>query len=165
MGGLVVAVRKPGDRVPIELLAEEKLHPFVLLFRQAFHGSMIERRVVLRLIICSGEALPLSSRNALEPRINSEMVNLYGLTETTVDVTFRVYINGCGTRLAPIGRPIANTRDLFAGSLIYSLFPSGSLGSCTPAVTGWPGVLQEARADGGEFIPNPFQRQQERAAL
>ncbi|MFE3502651.1 amino acid adenylation domain-containing protein [Kitasatospora sp. NPDC059160] len=63
----------------------------------------------LRLVVCSGEALPADLRDAHHERLDAELVNLYGPTEAAVDVTCWRCRPGDGATV-PIGHPIANIR-------------------------------------------------------
>ncbi|MGH9826101.1 MAG: non-ribosomal peptide synthetase, partial [Blastocatellia bacterium] len=65
----------------------------------------------LRLIISSGEELTPNLVGRFYERVpDVEMYNLYGPTETAVDVTVWRCVNNPGRQVVPIGRPIANTQ-------------------------------------------------------
>src|SRR5262249_23825463 len=65
----------------------------------------------LKQIMCSGEALPARLAQQIQERLPGiRLHNLYGPTETAVDVTAWTYPAGFARNSVPIGRPIANTQ-------------------------------------------------------
>ncbi len=65
----------------------------------------------LRLVFCSGEALPRGLAERHQALFHAELHNLYGPTEAAVDVTYKP-ARGSSTALVniPIGRPVWNTQ-------------------------------------------------------
>ncbi|WP_194906383.1 non-ribosomal peptide synthetase [Catenulispora rubra] len=115
-------------------------------------GSLTE----LRLVVCSGEALPAPVRDlALRTWPGAGLHNLYGPTEASIDVTHHRCSSADGA-VVPIGRPIAHIRT-------YVLDRRGE-----PAPFGVPGELYLAgvglaRGYAGRpdltaerFVPCPF---------
>ena len=113
----------------------------------------------LRRVICSGEALPFELQERFFERFKNERVglhNLYGPTETAVDVTFWECLRGDKEQVVPIGQPIANTQ-------IYLLDRHGQ-----PVPVGVPGELHIGGSCVGlgylgrpeltaeKFVPDPF---------
>ncbi|WP_053640383.1 MULTISPECIES: non-ribosomal peptide synthetase [unclassified Streptomyces] len=111
----------------------------------------------LRLVVCSGEALPAELARRLHRTLpDTALENLYGPTEASVDVTRWSSRPGDDRSSVPIGRPIANTRVYVLDRLM------------APAPIGVPGELflggvQLARAYGDRpgltadrFVPDPF---------
>ncbi|MEZ0115027.1 amino acid adenylation domain-containing protein [Catenulispora sp. EB89] len=110
----------------------------------------------LRLVVCSGEALPAPVRDlALRTWPAASLHNLYGPTEASIDVTHHRCSSSDGA-VVPIGRPIAHIRA-------YVLDGRGE-----PAPVGVPGELHLAgvglaRGYAGRpdltaerFVPCPF---------
>jgi len=63
----------------------------------------------VRLMFCSGEALPKTVEAAALRIFNGAVHNLYGPTEAAIDVTaWQCTVEDVGATV-PIGRPIANT--------------------------------------------------------
>jgi amino acid adenylation domain-containing protein len=66
----------------------------------------------IRLVISSGEALPESVVKTFHSLGGVGLENLYGPTETAIDVTYHGCRGGEEYRTIPIGRPITNTRAM-----------------------------------------------------
>jgi len=69
----------------------------------------------LRYIFCGGEAMPLAVPKRLFEKLEVELCNIYGPTETCIDSTFwrctaKQWQDSSGLRGIPIGRGIDNTR-------------------------------------------------------
>ncbi|MEU5693028.1 amino acid adenylation domain-containing protein [Actinosynnema sp. NPDC020468] len=111
----------------------------------------------LRLVVCSGEALPAETVrrfHAAHPGVVLE--NLYGPTEAAVDVTAYTTVPGRVPPSVPIGRPVANTRTLVLDH-DYRVTPVGVPGEL------YLGGVQLARGYGGRpgltadrFVPDPY---------
>ncbi|MFI5780661.1 amino acid adenylation domain-containing protein [Nocardia sp. NPDC051570] len=70
-----------------------------------------ERLSSLRHVFTSGEGLPIDTARRLRSRTAARLHNLYGPTETVVEVTFHeVGAELPGQGLVPIGLPVANSR-------------------------------------------------------
>ena len=97
----------------IELINEKQISiiHFVPSMLQVIVGEPgFERCRSLRLVVCSGEALPRELQDRFFARLSCDLENLYGPTEAAVDVTRWKCEPDDGRRSVPIGRPIANTR-------------------------------------------------------
>jgi amino acid adenylation domain-containing protein len=99
-GGRIVVVPFTTSRSPeafYELLAQERvtvLNQTPSAFRQLMQAEMAvgEKPLALRYVIFGGEALEMPTLKAWFDRHGDEMprlVNMYGITETTVHVTYR----------------------------------------------------------------------------
>ncbi len=114
MTGATLTLALPGEhRDPAALIRRIRqqgittLH-FVPSMLQAFMAEPeVARCTSLRLIVCSGEALPAElAARTLKALPNAELVNLYGPTEAAIDVThWTCRLDGRDS--VPIGRPIA----------------------------------------------------------
>ncbi|MEO6193523.1 MAG: amino acid adenylation domain-containing protein, partial [Thermoanaerobaculia bacterium] len=117
-GARLVMARPGGHQEPDYLartIPEEgitTMHFVPSLLRIFLETPGIERCAAsLRLVVCSGEALPLElERRFFERLPGVELHNLYGPTEAAVDVTFWACQPDDPRGLVPIGRPVANTR-------------------------------------------------------
>jgi amino acid adenylation domain-containing protein len=122
--------------------------------------SDFERCTSLRCLFPGGEALKHSLVQLIRSRLDIEVVNLYGPTETTINATFWVTgeseSRSESTSIEPIGRPIANDRAYILDSAL------------NPVPIGVPGELHIGGASVGrgylrlpeltaeKFIPDPF---------
>ncbi len=114
----------------------------------------------LRYVIFGGEALEpamLKAWFAHHPDSSPQLVNMYGITETTVHVTFHALEEAsCMQRGSPIGRPIPSLR-------IYLLDPLGQpvpLGAVGEIHVGGLGVargyLNRPELTAARFVDDPF---------
>ncbi|MGE7391192.1 amino acid adenylation domain-containing protein, partial [Streptomyces sp. NPDC004126] len=111
----------------------------------------------LRRLLCSGEALPEETANrCLSLLPNSELHNLYGPTETAVDVTSWQCAPDAPRGPVPIGRPVWNTR-LYVLEASLRPAPVGVVGELYVAGSqlaegylGRPGLTAE------RFVASPF---------
>ncbi|ASS75391.1 hypothetical protein CIG75_10575 [Tumebacillus algifaecis] len=81
----------------------------------------------LRLVFCSGEALPFPLQQKFLARYTAELHNLYGPTEAAVDVTYWQCRPDSPWPLVPIGRPVANTQLHILDAQLQPV-PIGSVG-------------------------------------
>ncbi len=118
--GLVVA-RPGGHRDPsylTGLIADRRvtvLHFVPSMLREFLAWPDLGGCRSLRLVVCSGEALPRDLAERCAARLPAEVHNLYGPTEAAVDVTFWRHRPGRpeeSSATVPIGRPIANAKVL-----------------------------------------------------
>ncbi len=110
----------------------------------------------LRLVFCSGEALPFEVQRIFLSRSRAELHNLYGPTEAAVDVSWWHCQPDAHDGRVPIGKPIANIQ-------LYILDQD-----LRPVAVGVPGELYIAgiglatgywrnpKLTAERFIPNPF---------
>ena len=143
----------------VDLIARERvtcLH-FVPSMLQMFLHEDLRGCESLRLIFCSGEALPLEQCRRLQALPGVSAHNLYGPTEAAVDVTFWDCSRDLGPYLSvPIGRPIANTQIYIVNERLQ------------PAPIGVPGelligghnlaegYLNKPELTARQFVPSPF---------
>jgi amino acid adenylation domain-containing protein len=112
----------------------------------------------LRCIFIAGEPLPgtLVSRWRLRFRADTEFINLYGPTETTLaKCWYRVPANP-GDDVQPIGTPLPHTQVLVLGEngALCGCGEPGELVIRTPFRT--RGYLESASPEARRFRPNPF---------
>ncbi|WP_324803086.1 amino acid adenylation domain-containing protein [Pseudomonas sp. JQ170C] len=117
MTGATLVMAAPGaHRDPAELKAIiagqgiSVLH-FVPSMLQAYLASeSLADCPRLRLVMCSGEALPLDLQQRFLAQSGAGLHNLYGPTEAAIDVSHWACHDAPGLGCVPIGRPIANLR-------------------------------------------------------
>ncbi len=117
-------------------------------------------RLALRFVVFGGEALQPAALRPWFERFGEDgpmLVNMYGITETTVHVTYRpIRAADCEADRSPIGVPIPDLS-------LHLLDPSGN-----PVATGVPGelfvggagvargYLNRPELTAERFLPNPF---------
>ncbi|MFT3714594.1 MAG: amino acid adenylation domain-containing protein [Gordonia sp. (in: high G+C Gram-positive bacteria)] len=111
----------------------------------------------LRLVVCSGEALPPDVlRRGLDTLPGTRIANLYGPTEAAVDVTeWTPGPDWDGTEV-PIGSPIANTRTYVLDSARRPQVP-GAVGELYLAgIQLARGYVGRPELTAQKFVPDPF---------
>ncbi|MFF4083541.1 amino acid adenylation domain-containing protein [Streptomyces sp. NPDC001777] len=110
----------------------------------------------LRTVFSSGEALPPGTAEAFGSLLGARLHNLYGPTETAVDVTRWEYRSEPGATRVPIGTPVRNTRAYVLDEGLGPV-PPGTAGELYIAGTqlargyvGRPGLTAE------RFVADPF---------
>ena len=130
-----------------------------------FVPSMLERFVdtegvgdcsSLQRLICSGEALPLSSVHKCRQLLpNARLYNLYGPTEAAVDVTAWTCPPDFDSTTVPIGRPISNTRIYVLDAGLQPV-PVGVAGELYVAGAGLArGYLRRPALTAERFVADP----------
>ncbi|HEV2961302.1 MAG TPA: amino acid adenylation domain-containing protein, partial [Candidatus Angelobacter sp.] len=159
--GLVLA--RPGGQRDSQYLVDaiRQQGITVLHFVPSMLNSFLEEPEVsdcstLRHVICSGEALAVTTAEHFHKRCGARLHNLYGPTEAAIDVTFWECLKESATNTVPIGRPIANTQ-------MYVLNPE-----MQPAAVGAEGELfiggvglargyfNRPELTAEKFLPHPF---------
>jgi len=165
-GGRLVVVPGAVSRSPeafLELLRRER----VTVLNQtpsAFRGLQAaalegERLPDLRWVVFGGEALEVSSLRPWLERYGEErpgLVNMYGITETTVHVTWRrLGLADCGRSRSPLGRALADLR-LYLLDAALEPVPEGVVGELYVAGAGLSrGYLGRPELTAERFLPNP----------
>jgi len=169
-GGRLVVVPRSISRSPdtfYDLLHREQvtvLNQTPSAFRQLIEvdrSSSVPDELALRLVIFGGEALELQSLAPWFDRHGDRrplLVNMYGITETTVHVTYRpLSINDLkGKRRSVIGRPIPDLEIYLLDEHLYPV-PVGVHGEIYVGGAGLSaGYLNRPELTAERFIPNPF---------
>ncbi len=123
-------------------------------------SSDIRKDLSLRLVIFGGEALDLPS---LRPWFDihgdrrPQLVNMYGITETTVHVTCRPLLrDDAGTARSVIGHGLDDLR-IYLLDRNLELVPEGIAGEICVAGAGLSrGYLNRPGATAERFVPNPY---------
>jgi amino acid adenylation domain-containing protein len=158
-GGRLVVVPWEVSRDPeafLRLLEEERVT--VLNQTPSAFRQLAPRPLSLRWIIFGGEALdPTMLGNWFEQPSPARLVNMYGITETTVHVTFRLLTSADAARPASlIGRPIP---DLTVHVLDrhLGLQPDGVPGEiCVGGAGLAQGYLSRPELTAARFVPDPW---------
>ena len=116
----------------------------------------LEKCRSLRMVLCSGEALPFELQERFFSRLPAELYNLYGPTETAIDVTFWKCLPESKRRVVPIGHAIANTQIHILDRQLQTV-PINVPGELHIAGVGLArGYLYRPDLTAEKFIPNPF---------
>ena len=169
-GGRLVVVPHGTTRSPDafhELLRREHvtiLNQTPSAFRQLIEADRVAGAPLpgLRQIVFGGEALDLA---ALRPWVerhgddHPKLVNMYGITETTVHVTYRRIVAEdvrAGSR-SPIGIQIPDLDLYLVSPNSEELVPTGVAGEiCVGGAGVAPGYLNRPQLSLSRFVPNPF---------
>jgi amino acid adenylation domain-containing protein len=168
-GGRLVIVPYAVSRAPVEfleLLARERVtvlnqtpSAFRQLIRTEEERSPITPRLALRWIIFGGEALELQSLKPWFDRHGDDaprLVNMYGITETTVHVTHRPLTRADLSGGSVIGRPIPDLQ-LYILDERREPVPIGVPGEIHVGGAGVArGYLHRPDLTAERFIPHPF---------
>ncbi len=116
----------------------------------------------LRLVIFGGEALELQGLRTWLDRhgdANPRLVNMYGITETTVHVTYRPIARAdldLPRQASPIGRPIPDLQ-LYALDANLEPVPPGAIGEAFVGGAGLArGYLGRPALTAERFVPDPW---------
>jgi len=163
LAGTSLVVAEPGrhgeSAYLLKLIKEQGitvLH-FVPSMLQVFlQEEGLEAANSLRLIVCSGEALPLDLQRRCQARLSAELHNLYGPTEAAVDVTaWRCGPDDKGSTV-PIGYPIANIQMRILDRQ-YQLVPVGVAGELYIGGIGLArGYWRRPALTAERFLPDPY---------
>ncbi|MGH9928698.1 MAG: amino acid adenylation domain-containing protein, partial [Pyrinomonadaceae bacterium] len=167
-GGRLVVVPYLVSRTPeafYDLLCNERvtvLNQTPSAFRQLMKvDESATKKLDLRLVIFGGEALEIGSLGAWFDRHGDrkpELMNMYGITETTVHVTYR-RITKADVRKGPascVGNGIADLQ-VYVLDENLQLAPIGVAGELYVGGGGLAqGYLNRADLTAARFIPNPF---------
>jgi amino acid adenylation domain-containing protein len=108
----------------------------------------------LRLVVCSGEALPPDLVDRFHERLGARLENLYGPTEAAIDVTAAPCRPGMD--VVPIGTPIANAVVRVLDPELLRAVPVGVTGEiCLSGLPLARGYLGRPDLTAERFVPDP----------
>lgn len=162
-GGAELVVADPGGHRDSTYLAETIIEHGITTVN--FVPSMLQlfledpkagECTSLKRVVCSGEALPKALQDRFFERIDAELHNLYGPTETAVEVSAWACDPDSKLSFVPIGKPIANTRfhilDDEMGTVGLGEVGELHIGGVQVA----RGYLERAELTAERFVPDPF---------
>lgn len=125
------------------------------LLHACLHHLHPQQWLTLTTLFCGGEALsPALVNEFYQQQPNSQLINLYGPTETTIDASFS-YCRANATTIT-IGKPISNAA-FFVLDKQLNLLPQGIAGELYIAGLGLArGYLHQESLNQTHFINNPF---------
>ncbi|RIE04950.1 amino acid adenylation domain-containing protein [Cohnella faecalis] len=164
-GGKLIVVPKEVSKNPREfltLLRTEKvtvLNQTPTYFYQLVEEDRLQAEpLLLRMVIFGGEALkPSLLENWKSKYPNVELINMYGITETTVHVTYKqikqTEIEG---HISNVGQPLPTLHTYILGS-DHKLRPVGVPGELCISGAGLArGYLNQPELTAEKFVANPF---------
>jgi len=162
-GSTIVVARPDGHKDAgyiADLIRDEKvtvLHFVPSMLRLFLEDPRGEQCRSLRLVVCSGEALPIDAVDKFFENLpNCKLGNLYGPTEAAVDVTCWNCVPNDPRRIIPIGKPIANTKMYVLGEKL-ELLPPGREGELyIGGVQVGMGYVSRPDLTSERFLPDPF---------
>ncbi|MEH2354893.1 non-ribosomal peptide synthetase [Nostoc sp.] len=162
-GARLVVAQPEGHRDPnylINIITQQQITTihFVPSMLQLFlEAENLEISNCLQRVIVSGEALPVQLQQRFFNRLNAQLHNLYGPTETAVDVTFwQCQDSVTNQNTVPIGRPIANIQIYLLDRYLNPV-PIGVPGELYISGVGvGRGYLNRPGLTAEKFIRNPF---------
>lgn len=171
-GGKVVVVPDWTRKSPqefLQLLESEQvtvLNQTPSAFKQLIQadGEQPEKLSSLRYVIFGGEALELQSLQPWFQRYGDaepKLINMYGITETTVHVTYREITQAdvMMNRGSVIGEPIPDLSAYILDQYLEAV-PVGVPGELYIGGAGvTPGYLHQPGLSAQRFIPNPFSKE------
>ncbi len=123
-----------------------------LVFEQANRGQCDG----LRYVFCGGEVLPASLVGTVRDKSAAQLVNVYGPTETTIDVLHWECSDEDREDPVPIGRPIANAQVRILDENLLPV-PTGFPGEiCLSGVCLARGYWQRPALTAEKFVPDPY---------
>ncbi|MGJ0607770.1 amino acid adenylation domain-containing protein [Cylindrospermopsis raciborskii] len=165
VGGKLVMAKPGGHQDPaylVKTIQQEKVTLFQLvpsLLEVVLGEPELEHCGSLRLVFSGGEVLKNRVWQKFQEKLPIPLINLYGPTETTIDVTFhncQENDNIANLDQIPLGQPVTNVKLYILNSLLQPV-PIGTPGKifvsgCQVARGYWhaPGMTAE------RFLPDPF---------
>ncbi|KSU86850.1 MULTISPECIES: non-ribosomal peptide synthetase [Priestia] len=163
IGATLVIAKPEGHKDSIyltEIIRKEQITvvhfvPSMLQLFLDFNGSQSCNS--LRLVFCSGEALPFNLQQKFFELLNAELHNLYGPTEASVDVTYWKCVKNYERNIVPIGKPISNIKLYILDENLRPV-PIGVPGELYISGIGLAkGYLNRSELNKERFIKNPYQ--------
>ncbi|MGB3467015.1 MAG: amino acid adenylation domain-containing protein, partial [Cyclobacteriaceae bacterium] len=134
-------------------------------FADVVAGTSDQLNLSLKFIIFGGEALNVKNLNTWwafreKQKSSARLINMYGITETTVHVTFKEIFED-ETAISNIGKPLSDLKAYLLDKHMLPV-PIGVTGELYIGGAGVArGYLNRAHLTEERFVPNPFSDNQE----
>jgi amino acid adenylation domain-containing protein len=163
LSGAQLVLARPGSHLDSRALVEQMIEQQVsvlqavpTLLQMLVEEPELESCRWLRRVFCGGEAFTTHLARRLTERVNVEVVNLYGPTETTIECGYFRAVEGEAGRTVPIGRPIANMQ-MYVLDRRRRVLPVGIAGELYVSGAGLArGYLNRPALTAEKFQPHPF---------
>ena len=167
-GGKVIIIPKEIARDPLEYLKLLKKNKVTVLNQTpaAFYNladaelNQPARSLALRYVIFGGEALnPTKLKKWQEKYPETKLINMFGITETTVHVTYKeITPRETAVNTSNIGKPIP-TLSVYILDKYLRLLPKGTAGEiCVGGAGIGRGYLNQVELTVEKFVTNPYLR-------
>ncbi len=163
--GVQLVLPKPGGHRDIaylvNLIVEKNISILALvpaMLRTFLEQKGSDQCTSLRHVFCGGEALPIVLQQRFLDSFSetTQLHNVYGPTEASIDATYWTCHPGEEAKIAPIGRPITNAEVYILDEHLQAVTPGDSgelyLGGCGLA----RGYLRQPELTRERFIPHPY---------
>lgn len=145
------------SKVSIVVFVPSMFNPFIHYIQLTKQANLLSS---LRYVLVGGEAVKPELVNQFNKWIgkvnNTQLINVYGPTETTIDVTNFSFENNVIYETIPIGQPIANTQAYIMDE-DNNLMGIGTQGElCIGGAGVTDGYLNRPQLTKERFIDNPF---------
>jgi len=163
LSGARLALARPGTHLDSGALVEQMIERRVSVLQvvPTLLQMLVEEPGLgscrwLRRVFCGGEALTTGLARRLAERVDVELVNLYGPTETTIECGYARREAAEPGRTVPIGRPVANTQ-MYVLDRRQRVLPAGVAGELYVSGAGLArGYLNRPELTAEKFQPHPF---------
>lgn len=167
--GARLVLAKPGGQKDAGYLSEAvQAHGVTVLqlvptmLQEFLRQPTVQRCTSLKHVFSGGEALTAELRDRLFEKLGADLHNLYGPTETCIQIVSYTCERGDRRKFVPIGRPISNVQ-LYVLNEDLQRVPVGAAGelyiggaALARGYIGQPALTEE------RFVPNPFDAQRSR---
>ncbi|WNM63150.1 amino acid adenylation domain-containing protein [Candidatus Nitrospira neomarina] len=151
------AKRSPSDIV--EVVSQNRISAIQVvpsLLRTLLDEPRLNRCQELRRVYCGGEPLSMDLSRRFFARLDAELLNMYGPTEATIDVTSWRCVLESNLQAVPIGQPIPGAVAFLLDSNLEPV-PDNVLGEIFVGGVGVArGYLNTPSETANRFVPNPF---------
>ena len=163
LAGGTLVIAEPGGHRDSRYLADlirgqqiSILHCVPSLLRLLVEEPAFDESLVLRAVMCGGEALAPRIVARFHSRLRAKLYNVYGPTETIIDSTYWPCEERNAHSAIPIGRPIPNAQAYILDDLFH-LLPIGVAGNlCIGGVGLARGYVGRSDLTAEKFIPDLF---------
>lgn len=163
--GAQIVLPKPGGQRDVaylvELIRREQITILALvpsMLKVFLSQTKGAQNTPLRHVFCGGEALPTALQNLFINKFGAttQLHNVYGPTEASIDATYWTCQAGLETAIAPIGRPIANAETYVLDEHLQPV-ASGDSGELYIGGRGLArGYLKRPDLTAARFLPHPY---------
>ncbi|SDS87827.1 non-ribosomal peptide synthetase [Microlunatus soli] len=143
----------------IDLITDNEvvtLHFVPAMLQTFLSAPKVSRCTTLRHVFVSGEPVPVSLMDRFHELLSADLINLYGVTEVSIDSTYYVCERDADFAFVRSGTPLSNTQTYVLDESLRRL-PFGARGevfiggdSVTRGYLGRRGLTAE------RFVPDPF---------